>query len=151
MTTEQTINIEEIIQQLPHRYPFLLIDKIIKLKKNESVIGIKNVSINEPFFTGHFPGKPIMPGVLIIESMAQTSAILVIKSLEINNSNQNKVVYFMSIDKVKFRKPVIPGDQLHLNVQFIQNRGNVWKFRAKGEVDNQVVAEANFSAMILDK
>jgi 3-hydroxyacyl-[acyl-carrier-protein] dehydratase len=143
------INIEEIMTKIPHRYPFLLIDRVIDVIPDQSAIGIKNVTINEPHFTGHFPNKPVMPGVLIIEAMAQTSAVLVCKTLK--GQADNKLVYFMSIEEAKFRKIVSPGDQLFLHVTKSRNRGNVWKFTAEAKVDGAVVAEAIFSAMIVDK
>lgn len=143
------ISIEEIMSKIPHRYPFLLIDRVIDVVKGESAIGIKNVTMNEPHFMGHFPGKPVMPGVLIIEAMAQTSAVLVCETLA--GETDNKLVYFMSIEEAKFRKIVAPGDQLFLHVSKLRNRGNVWKFKAEGKVDGAVVAEAVFSAMIVDK
>lgn len=143
------INIEEIMTKIPHRYPFLLIDRVIDVIPDQSAIGIKNVTINEPHFTGHFPNKPVMPGVLIIEAMAQTSAVLVCETLK--GQADNKLVYFMSIEEAKFRKIVSPGDQLFLHVTKSRNRGNVWKFTAEAKVDGAVVAEAIFSAMIVDK
>lgn len=141
-------DIEKILKMIPHRYPFLLIDKVIDLVPNKSAIGIKNVTFNEPHFMGHFPGKPIMPGVLIIEAMAQTSAILVVETLE--GRTEGKLVYFMSIDKARFRKVVVPGDTMYIHVVKDRNRGNVWKFNAEAKVDDVVVAEASFMAMIMD-
>jgi 3-hydroxyacyl-[acyl-carrier-protein] dehydratase len=146
---EQNIDIKEIIKSIPHRYPLLLVDKITKIEKNKSIIGIKNVTFNEPHFMGHFPGNPIMPGVLIVEAMAQTSAVMVVKSAAF--IAEEKLVYFMSINNVKFRKPVVPGDVLELHVEVVQNRGSVWKFKAVGIVDGTRVTEAEFSAMIVDK
>lgn len=143
------IRIEEIIQSIPHRYPLLLVDRIISMEKNKKIIGIKNVTFNEPHFLGHFPEHPIMPGVLIVEAMAQASAIMVVKSSDFDP--KDKLVYFMSIDNVKFRKPVVPGDVLELHVEVIQNRGAVWKFSGTGIVDGQKVTQAEFSAMIVDK
>ena len=143
-------NIEDIIKSIPHRYPFLLVDKIIEFKPNESVVGIKNVTFNEPHFIGHFPEKPIMPGVLIIEAMAQAAAVMVIKS-DPSITPENKLVYFMSIEEAKFRKPVVPGDTLELHISTVQNRGSVWKMAGVAKVDGQKVSEANFSAMIVDK
>jgi len=145
----QTINIQEILKSIPHRYPLLLVDKVIAMEPNKSVIGIKNVTFNEPHFLGHFPDHPIMPGVMIVEAMAQTSAIMVVKSSDFNP--EEKLVYFMSIDNVKFRKPVVPGDVLELHVETVQNRGPVWKFKGKGVVNGQTVTQAEFSAMIVDK
>ncbi len=146
--SEEVININQIIDMIPHRYPFLLVDRIIDVFKDQSCIGIKNVTVNEPFFSGHFPNHPVMPGVLIIEALAQTSAVLVVHTL--GEDAKGKLVYFMTIDNVKFRKPVIPGDQLKLHVVKEKSRGNVWKFEGKALVDDKVVAEATFSAMILD-
>lgn len=145
----KTINIEQIIKSIPHRYPFLLVDKIIAMEKNKSVVGVKNVTFNEPHFTGHFPDKPIMPGVLIIEAMAQTAAIMVINSGDFKP--EEKLVYFMTIDGAKFRKPVVPGDVLELHIEVVQNRGAVWKMSGIGKVNGEKVSEAQFSAMILDK
>jgi 3-hydroxyacyl-[acyl-carrier-protein] dehydratase len=142
------LNIERIMQMIPHRYPFLLVDKVIALEPGEKATGVKNVTFNEPFFPGHFPGHPVMPGVLIIESMAQTSALLVVHTL--GAEAEGKLVYFMSIDGAKFRKPVGPGDQLHIYVQKQQARKNVWRFECIAEVDGCKVAEATISAMILD-
>ncbi len=142
------IDINEILSIIPHRYPFLLIDRVTDLILNESIIGIKNVTINEPQFTGHFPNRPVMPGVLVIEAMAQLSAILVAKSM---NNTEDKEVFFMSIDDSKFRKIIEPGDTLILSSTIIQNRGSVWKFKAKAEVDGKLAAESTFTAMVKDK
>ena len=142
------IDIEKIIKMMPHRYPFLLIDRLIDIKNDEYAIGLKNVTINEPFFMGHFPGKKVMPGVLIIESMAQTSGALVVSSY--GNKAMGKLVYFMSIDKARFRKLVIPGDQLFIEVKKKQSRKLVWKFDCIARVDKKVVAEATITAMIVD-
>lgn len=139
---------ERIMQMIPHRYPFLLVDRIINILAGESATGIKNVTCNEPHFTGHFPGKPIMPGVLVIEAMAQTSALLVVHTL--GQASEGKLVYFMSIDEAKFRKPVVPGDVLEIHVQKIKNRGNVWKFLCEAHTSNGKCAEAIISAMIVD-
>jgi 3-hydroxyacyl-[acyl-carrier-protein] dehydratase len=133
---------------IPHRYPFLLVDRVTDIKHKESIIGIKNVTANEPQFTGHFPSRPVMPGVLIIEAMAQLSAVLVAKSME---STADKEVFFMSIDESKFRKVVEPGDTLIMYANIIQNRGPVWKFKARTEIDGKVAAEAVFTAMVKDK
>ncbi|MBT4879095.1 MAG: 3-hydroxyacyl-ACP dehydratase FabZ [Alphaproteobacteria bacterium] len=146
MTKE--ILLEEILTLIPHRYPLLLVDRVVDYTENKSATGVKNVTFNEPHFTGHFPDKPIMPGVLIVEALAQTSAIMVSKS---NSDKGDKLVYFMSIDNVKFRKPVVPGDQLILKVETIQNRGQVWKFKGEAFVNEKIVAEASFAAMIVDK
>ena len=142
------IDIEKIIRMMPHRYPFLLIDRLIDIKNDEYAIGLKNVTINEPFFMGHFPGKKVMPGVLIIESMAQTSGALVVSSY--GDKAMGKLVYFMSIDKARFRKLVIPGDQLFIEVKKKQARKLVWKFDCIARVDDQIVAEATITAMIVD-
>ena len=143
------VDIKGILAAIPHRYPFLLIDRIVDLIHGESATGIKNVSVNEPFFAGHFPNHPVMPGVLIIESMAQTSAALVVTTL--GPDAAGKVVYFMSIDGAKFRRPVMPGDQLHVEVTRKQRRGPVWKFQGVAKVDGAIVAEAVYSAMIMDR
>jgi 3-hydroxyacyl-[acyl-carrier-protein] dehydratase len=143
------LDIKGILTAIPHRYPFLMIDRIVDLIPGESATGIKNVSVNEPFFAGHFPNHPVMPGVLIIESMAQTSAALVVTTL--GPEAAGKIVYFMSIDGAKFRKPVMPGDQIHVEVTRKQRRGPVWKFQGIARVDGAVVAEAVYSAMIMDR
>jgi 3-hydroxyacyl-[acyl-carrier-protein] dehydratase len=140
------IEIKEIMSILPHRYPFLLVDRIISLEPSASVVGIKNVTMNEPFFQGHFPDNPVMPGVLIIEAMAQVAGILAFKS-----GMQGSQVYFMSIDKVKFRKPVAPGDQLRFEVKVIQIRGNVWKWSGGAFIGDKLAAEAEFTAMVTDQ
>jgi 3-hydroxyacyl-[acyl-carrier-protein] dehydratase len=140
---------ERVKQMIPHRYPFLMVDRVINMRAGESAIGVKNVTAGEPHFTGHFPSQAVMPGVLIIESMAQTAAILVVHTL--GAEAEGKLVYFMSVDEARFRKPVVPGDQLHIHVAVQRNRGNVWKFDGEAKVDGQLVAEAIFSAMILDK
>ncbi|MEZ5691851.1 MAG: 3-hydroxyacyl-ACP dehydratase FabZ [Rickettsiales bacterium] len=145
---ERTISIERIMEMIPHRYPFLMIDKIIDLELGEFAIGLKNVTINEPFFTGHFPNKPVMPGVLIIEAMAQTAAVLVVNTL--GKEAEGKIVYFMSIDEVKFRKPVVPGDSLHIRVDKQQSRRNVWKFSCIATVDGTKTTEAVICAMIVN-
>lgn len=142
------MDINEIISIIPHRYPMLLVDRIIELHQGEKISGIKNITMNEPQFTGHFPDRPVMPGVLIIEAMAQLSAVLVAKSME---SAQDKEVFFMSIEEAKFRKIVEPGDCMIMHSSIIQNRGNVWKFKAFSEVDGKVAAEATFTAMVRDK
>jgi 3-hydroxyacyl-[acyl-carrier-protein] dehydratase len=142
------IDINEIMSIIPHRYPFLLIDRVTSITLNESIVGIKNVTINEPQFTGHFPDRPVMPGVLIIESMAQLAAVLVAKSME---STKNKEVFFMSIEETKFRKIVEPGDTIVMYASIIQNRGPVWKFKARAEVDGKIAAETLFTAMVKDK
>ena len=138
-----------LMEVLPHRYPFLMIDRLVDIIANVSATGIKNVTVNEPYFQGHFPGQPVMPGVLIIEAMAQTSAALVVHSM--GPHAEGKLVYFMSIESARFRKPVVPGDRLNVHVTKERSRGNVWKFSAEAKVDGVVVAEATYSAMILDK
>jgi 3-hydroxyacyl-[acyl-carrier-protein] dehydratase len=140
------MNNSEIQKILPHRYPFLLVDRIINLEPNVKAVGLKNVTFNEYFFQGHFPDYPIMPGVLIVEAMAQVSGILAFHSGAQGNS-----VYFMSIEKAKFRKPVVPGDQLLFEVNVVQHRNNVWKFSGQALVDDKVVAEAEFTAMVSEK
>ncbi|MBX2830988.1 MAG: 3-hydroxyacyl-ACP dehydratase FabZ [Rhodospirillales bacterium] len=148
MTELVSVDIQRILEMIPHRYPFLLIDKVVDIAEGESATGIKNVTMNEPQFTGHFPQQPIMPGVLIIESMAQTAAILVVQTL--GEDAEGKLVYFMSIDSARFRKPVVPGDVMHIHVVKKQSRGPVWKFESEVKVDGQVVAEATIAAMIRD-
>ena len=149
MTSKTIIGIEKILKSLPHRYPFLLVDKVIKLEPEKKIVAVKNVTFNEPHFLGHFPDHPIMPGVLIVEAMAQAGALMVTSAPDFNP--EDKLVYFMSIDGAKFRKPVIPGDVLELHVEAVQNRGAVWKLSAVGMVDGQKVAEAQLAAMIVDK
>jgi 3-hydroxyacyl-[acyl-carrier-protein] dehydratase len=143
------IGIERIMRMIPHRYPFLLIDKVVDVRSDSDAVGIKNVTINEPFFAGHFPQRPVMPGVLIIESMAQTAAVLVVQTL--GTQAEGKLVYFMSVDNARFRKPVVPGDRLRVHVTKQRNRGSVWKFAGEAYVDEKLVAEATFAAMILDE
>ena len=143
-----TIDIERLMAMIPHRYPFLMIDRVVDVVANEGCTGVKNVTINEPFFQGHFPGNPIMPGVLIIEAMAQTAAVLVVHTL--GPASEGKLVYFMSVDGARFRRPVVPGDQLRVHVRKERSRGNVWKFSAEAKVDGQLAAEATYAAMILD-
>lgn len=142
-------DIRRVMELLPHRYPMLMIDGIKEMRGTESAIGIKNVTINEPHFQGHFPGLPVMPGVLIVEAMAQTAGAVVLGGL--GQGAEGKVVYFMSIERAKFRKPVVPGDVLYIHVSKLQNRGPVWKFNGQAKVDGAVVAEADFSAMIIDQ
>ncbi len=137
-----------IMEMLPHRYPMLLIDRLLEAVPNESAVALKNVTINENFFNGHFPGAPVMPGVLIIEAMAQTAAALVVHSG--GKDLEGKLVYFMAIDEAKFRKPVVPGDTLYIHVTRQQNRRNVWKFRGEAKVNGELCAEAVVTAMIVD-
>lgn len=152
--TEQTnrmadIDIVQVMRMIPHRYPMLMIDRVVDVVPNVSAVGIKNVSVNEPFFQGHFPGHPVMPGVLIVESMAQTAGVLVVATL--GPDAEGKLVYFMTIDEARFRRPITPGDTVRVRVTKVRNRGNVWKFKGEAIVDGQVRAEALYSAMILDK
>ncbi|MCC6718946.1 MAG: 3-hydroxyacyl-ACP dehydratase FabZ [Acetobacteraceae bacterium] len=142
------LDIARIMHAIPHRYPFLLIDRVVDLVRGHSATGVKNVSVNENFFQGHFPNHPVMPGVLIIESMAQTAAVLVVETL--GPEAAGKVVYFMSIEGAKFRRPVVPGDQLRIHIVKQRRRGNVWKFSAVAKVDGVSVAEATYAAMIMD-
>ena len=138
------------IQKLiPHRYPFLMIDRVVNVVSGQSIVGIKNVSINEPHFTGHFPNHPVMPGVLIVEAMAQTSAVLVMHTL--GSVAHGKVVYFMSVEGSKFRKPVLPGDVLHIHCEAQKSRGNVWRFSGIAKVEGVKVAEGVYTAMIVDE
>jgi 3-hydroxyacyl-[acyl-carrier-protein] dehydratase len=139
------MTINEIMKQLPHRYPFLLVDRIVDLQPGVSITGIKNVTINEPFFQGHFPGQPIMPGVLIIEAMAQVAGVLAFCG-----GMEGRSVYFMSIDNAKFRRPVVPGDQVKLEIKVLKQRGNVWKFSGTATVDGKLVSESEFTAMVTD-
>lgn len=151
MSDDKTINqrnIQDIMKMIPHRYPILLVDRIIELVTGESAVSVKNVTVNEPQFMGHFPGYPVMPGVLIIEAMAQTAGLVVVDFL--GEEAQGKVVYFMTIDNARFRKPVVPGDQMLVHVEKIQSRGPVWKFKGKATVDGVVCAEATYSAMITE-
>lgn len=141
------MDIKEIQKLLPHRYPFLLVDKITHIDPGIKAVGIKNVTINEEFFIGHFPNNPIMPGVLIIEAMAQVAGILAFQS----GAQKGNSVYFMSIEKAKFRKPVVPGDQIRMEVTILQQRGNVWKFSGLTYVEDKIAAEAEFTAMVIDK
>jgi len=145
----ETVDIAGIMHAIPHRYPFLMIDRVVDLRRGESAIGVKNVTVNENFFQGHFPSHPVMPGVLIIEAMAQTSAVLVVTTL--GPDAAGRLVYFMSIESAKFRRPVGPGDQLRIHVHKERQRGNVWKFAAVARVDGVAVAEATYAAMIMDK
>lgn len=141
-------DIRRIMELLPHRPPFLMIDRVIEMVPGVSATGIKNITINEPQFNGHFPGMPVMPGVLLIEAMAQTAGALVVHTL--NMTAQGKVVYFMTIDKARFRAPIVPGDCVHLPVLIARQRGPVWKFSGEARVNGKLCAEAEFSAMIMD-
>ena len=143
-----TADITRVMKLLPHRYPMLLVDRIYDMAGDESCVGVKNVSVNEPYFQGHFPQFPVMPGVLIIEGLAQTAGALCVHSL--GEDYKAELVYFMGIDGAKFRKPVVPGDQLHYHVRKIRNRGRVWRFYGEAKVNGHVVAEAEISAMLAD-
>ncbi len=143
------IDLLEIQKLLPHRYPFLLVDRITELVPGQRIVGFKNVTVNEPFFTGHFPGHPVMPGVLILEALAQASAILAYKSEHMDP--EKKLTYLMAIDGAKFRRPVIPGDRLQLEVEVLKHKGPVWKQKGTALVDGQKVAEGEFLATIVDK
>jgi 3-hydroxyacyl-[acyl-carrier-protein] dehydratase len=145
----EALDIARIMHAIPHRFPFLLVDRVVELVRDRSAVGIKNVSINEYYFQGHFPQHPVMPGVLIIESMAQTAAVLVVETL--GPSAAGKLVYFMSVEGAKFRKPVVPGDQMRVHVVKERQRGSIWKFAAEAKVEGRVVAEATYAAMILDR
>jgi 3-hydroxyacyl-[acyl-carrier-protein] dehydratase len=147
-TTGKTIDIIRIMKLLPHRYPFLLIDRLINVDGEGSGTAIKNVTINEPFFQGHFPGQPVFPGVLLVEAMAQTAGAIVLENL--SDGDAGKLVFFMSIDKCRFRKPVVPGDQVHFHVKLLQKRAPVWKYSAEAKVDGKKVAEAEIGAMLMD-
>jgi len=148
-TSKPHYGIQGIKALIPHRYPFLLIDKIVNIESAISCVGIKNVTSNEPFFPGHFPNHPVMPGVLIVEAMAQTAAALVVHTM--GDKAKGKVVYFMSVDEAKFRKPVVPGDVLRLHCTVQRSRGNVWRFSGEAMVEDAKVAEAVFSAMITNE
>jgi 3-hydroxyacyl-[acyl-carrier-protein] dehydratase len=143
---ETVYDIRKIMELLPHRYPFILVDRIIELVPDERIVGLKNVTINEPFFQGHFPGTPVMPGVLIVEAMAQAGGVLVYASR--SEENPKGLVYFMGIDKARFRKPVIPGDQLILEIMWTKRRANVSRMTGKATVAGSLVAEAEVMAMI---
>ncbi len=142
------LDVTEIMKMIPHRYPFLMIDKVVDIVLGESAVGVKAVTVSEPHFQGHFPQRPIMPGVLIVEAMAQTAGARVVHSL--GDESVSKLVYFMTIDSARFRKPVVPGDMLRIHVTRKQNRGAVWKFDGKAMVGDALVAEATFAAMLVD-
>ncbi len=144
---ETNIEIGEILKRIPHRYPFLLIDRAEDYRPNESIVGIKCVTVNEPFFVGHFPGNPVMPGVLIIEAIAQSGAVLMSKSLDVEV--EGKTIMFMSVDNCRFRYPVRPGDVLRMAVEVTKVRGDVFKFRGKATVNGKTAAEAEFAAMVV--
>ena len=144
-TTLQAFDIQKLMALLPHRYPFLLVDRIEQVDADNSAVGIKNVTMNEPHFTGHFPGRPVMPGVLIVEAMAQTAGAICVAKM---GGDSPSLVYFMTIDGAKFRKPVVPGDRLELHVRKIKQRGTIWRFACEARVDGAKVAEAEISAMM---
>ncbi|HEY9080709.1 3-hydroxyacyl-ACP dehydratase FabZ [Magnetovibrio sp.] len=142
------IDVNRIMEMIPHRYPFLMIDRVKDVVPDHQAVGIKNVTASEPHFQGHFPNHPIMPGVLIVEAMAQTAAVLVVETL--GAEAEGKLVYFMSVDNARFRKPVTPGDVLEITVTKVRSRGNVYKFEGKAHASGVLMAEAVFSAMIMD-
>jgi len=149
LSSENILDVNEIMEMIPHRYPFLMIDNVKDIVAGESAVGIKNVTVAEPHFQGHFPGHPIMPGVLIVEAMAQTSAVLVVATL--GEEAKGKLVYFMSVDNARFRKPVVPGHTLEITVTQLQQRRNIYKFKGEARVGDTLMAEANFAAMIMDR
>ncbi len=142
------MDVQSIMQVLPHRYPFLLVDRVVEIEPGTRIVGIKNVTINEPFFQGHFPGHPIMPGVLIVEAMAQVGGMLLMDNFE---DHESKVVYFMAIDGVRFRRPVLPGDQLRFELAMLQFRGATCRMRGEAFVDGQLVCEAEMMAKVVDR
>lgn len=146
--TEPVMDIQQIFEFLPHRYPMLLVDRILEVEEGTRIVGLKNVTINEPFFNGHFPGHPIMPGVLIVEAMAQAGGLLMMSEIE---DVAEKVVYFMSLDEVKWRKPVVPGDQLIFEVRLVQRRRTILKMRGVATVEGKTVAEATMMATVMDR
>jgi 3-hydroxyacyl-[acyl-carrier-protein] dehydratase len=145
--SETILNVQQIQQLLPHRHPFLLVDRVVELEKGKRIVAIKCVTVDEPFFPGHFPGMPVMPGVLIIEALAQTAAILALAGMT-EEERKGKVTYFMGIDGARFRKPVVPGDRLELHVEVLRSKGAVLKVKAEAKVDGQNVAEAEIMAML---
>lgn len=149
MSNEYNIDIQKIIEMLPHRYPFLLVDRVVEFESGVRLKAYKNVTFNEPFFQGHFPGLPVMPGVLIMEALAQAGGIFVMSTL--NEELGDKVFLFTGINKVKFRKPVVPGDKLVLNVRYERRKMNIWRMQGSAEVDGNVVAEGEFSAAVAKK
>ena len=148
LSEQGVADIHRVLAMIPHRYPMLMIDRVVDLVADVSATGIKNVTANEPYFQGHFPARPVMPGVMIVEAMAQTAAVLVVHTL--GGQSEGKLVYFMSIDKARFRKPVEPGDTMRIHVRRDHHRGNVWKFSAQAKVEGEVVADASCTAMITD-
>src|SRR5665213_4102942 len=144
----EDIDYAEVARRIPHRYPFLLVDRAEDYRPNESIVGIKCVTFNEPFFQGHFPGNPVMPGVLIIEALAQTGAVLMSKSLSVDV--EGKTIMFMSVDEARFRQPVRPGDVLRMQVEVVKHRGDIFKFKGRARVGDKLVAEAEFAAMVVE-
>ncbi|MDE2880168.1 MAG: 3-hydroxyacyl-ACP dehydratase FabZ [Gemmatimonadota bacterium] len=142
------MDITEILNILPHRYPMLLVDRVLEIEPGQRIVGLKNVSANEPFFAGHFPGRPVMPGVLIIEALAQCGGVLLMSGLQ---DPEDKVIYFLSVDGVKFRRPVIPGDQLILELDLVQGRGKRGKLKGIARVDGRVAAEATILGQVMDR
>jgi 3-hydroxyacyl-[acyl-carrier-protein] dehydratase len=147
-TPADSLDIQQILELLPHRYPFLLVDRIEQIRGDESCVGIKNVTINEPFFRGHFPGRPVMPAVLLLEGMAQSAGAICARSLKRDRPPQS--VYFITIDKAKFRRPVIPGDRVEYHMHRLAQRRNMWWFRGEAKVDGQIACEAELGAMIAE-
>ncbi len=147
-SSQPTMDVQQILEFLPHRYPMLLVDRIVEVEEGERIVGLKNVTINEPFFSGHFPGHPIMPGVLIVEAMAQTGGLLMMSEME---NVAEKVIYFMSLDDVKWRKPVVPGDQLIFEVELVKRRRTILKMHGVAKVDGVTVAEATMMATVMDR
>ncbi len=145
----ESADILRVMEMIPHRFPMLMVDRVVDMVPDKSAIGIKNVTINEPHFQGHFPQRPVMPGVMIVEAMAQTAAVLVVHTL--GGDSEGKLVYFMTIEGARFRKPVGPGDTMRIHVEKQKSRGNVWKFSAEAKVDGAVVAEATYTAMIMNE
>ena len=150
VATAQAVDIRRILKMIPHRYPMVMVDRVIDMQLDHSAVGIKNVSINEPHFAGHFPTRPIMPGVMIVESMAQTAAVLVALT-ESDLEGQGKLVYFLSIENARFRKPVVPGDTVHFKVKLANKRPPVWKYWAEAHVEGKKLAEAEIGAMLMDE
>ena len=147
-TPADSLDIQQILELLPHRYPFLLVDRIEQIRGDESCVGIKNVTVNEPFFRGHFPGRPVMPAVLLLEGMAQSAGAICARSLQRDRAPQS--VYFITIDKAKFRRPVIPGDRVEYHMQRLARRRNMWWFRGEAKVNGQIACEAELGAMIAE-
>ncbi len=149
MSSQSVLDIRQIMDMLPHRYPFLLVDRVLEFESGKRIRACKNVSFNEPFFQGHFPGQPIMPGVLILEALAQTGGLFVVKTLGV--SAEDKLFLFTGIDAAKFRRQVVPGDQLMLEAEVLRHKLNIWKMQGRATVDGVLVAEGVFSAAIVDK